>query len=212
MATIDLKKLYQEHYKATAAPAVVELPPRRFLMIDGAGDPNVAEEYRDAIQTLYPLAYGIRSAVKSATGDAYVVMPLEGLWWAEDMTQFDVADKSSWLWTAMICLPDAATPDITDPLILAISAEKRLASGHKARVEQWEEGLAVQVRYLGPYSDEGPTIAKLHAFIKENDFELRGKHHEIYLSDPRKVDPGKLRTIIRQAVSPTIPQANGARN
>ena len=103
MSSVDMKKVYREHYSAKAdEPVVVDVPPRPFLMIDGAGDPNTSQEYLCAIQALYPLAYGLRAAVKRATGDAYVVMPLEGLWWAEDMLSFDPADKSNWLWTAMI--------------------------------------------------------------------------------------------------------------
>ena len=106
MTSIDLKKTYRSHYRASATPEVVEVPARRFLMIDGAGDPNTSPQYVHAIEALYPLAYGLRAAVKTATGDAYTVMPLEGLWWADDMSQFDPADKSNWLWTAMRIVPD----------------------------------------------------------------------------------------------------------
>jgi hypothetical protein len=116
MTSIDLKKTYREHYRAKPTPSVVDVPARPFLMIDGSGDPNTSPEYRDAIQALYPLAYGLRAAVKDATGDAYTVMPLEGLWWTEDMRDFDPDDKSNWLWTAMICLPDAVTPAMASGL------------------------------------------------------------------------------------------------
>lgn len=198
MANIDLKKVHREHYSASREPAVVDLPERSFLMIDGAGDPNTADEYRDAIQTLYPLAYGLRAAVKAETGDAYVVMPLEGLWWVDDMSTFDPLDKSTWFWTAMICVPDAVTDAVADDVIPAVTTKKKLPAGSKARFERFAEGLAAQVLHFGPYSDEGPTIARLHEFIDQQGGALAGTHHEIYLSDARKTDPAKLRTIIRQ--------------
>lgn len=202
MASIDLKKVYREHYSAKAGlPVVVDVPARPFLMIDGAGDPNTATEYIDAIQALYPLAYGLRAALKTETGDAYTVMPLEGLWWTEDMRDFDTADKSNWLWTAMICLPDAVTQAMIDEVLPAVTKKKDLRSGSKARVESYEEGKAAQVMHLGSYSEEEPTIAALHQFIEDSGCSLSGRHHEIYLSDPRKTDAAKLRTIIRQPMA-----------
>lgn len=198
MTNIDLKKTYREHYRATATPSVVEVPARPFLMIDGAGDPNTSPAYIDAIQALYPLAYGLRAAIKDATGDAYTVMPLEGLWWTEDMREFDPADKSNWLWTAMICLPGAVTATMTDDVLAAVTADKDLKAGPLARVETFDEGAAVQILHVGPYADEAQDIDKLHRFIADNGHSLTGKHHEIYLSDPRRSDPAKLRTIIRQ--------------
>jgi hypothetical protein len=170
-------------------------------MIDGAGDPNTSAEYRDAVEALYPIAYGLRAAVKEATGDAYVVMPLEGLWWAEDMTRFRVDDKTDWLWTAMICVPEAVTDDVAAAVLPATIAKKRLEAGPKARVETFTEGPAAQILHIGPYAAEAPTIAALHRFIGESGCRLAGKHHEIYLSDPRKTDPAKLRTIIRQPLT-----------
>lgn len=198
MTAIDLKKTYLDHYRAKPTPSVVEVPARPFLMIDGTGDPNTSPEYLHAIQALYPLAYGLRAAVKSASGDAYTVMPLEGLWWTEDMRKFDPADKSNWLWTAMICLPDAVTPEMVDEVLPAVTAAKNLDSGAKARVKVFAEGTAAQILHIGPYADEAPNIEKLHQFIDDLGHSLSGKHHEIYLSDPRKSDPAKMRTIIRQ--------------
>ena len=198
MSSIDLKKTYRNHYRAKATPEVVEVPTRRFLMIDGAGDPNTSAEYANAIEALYPLAYGLRAAVKSATGDAYTVMPLEGLWWVENMAEFDPADKSNWQWAAMICVPEIVTPAMADEILPQVTARKDLIAGSKARVETYAEGQAAQVLHVGPYSEEAPTIAALHAFIAEQGGRLTGRHHEIYLSDARKTDPAKLRTIIRQ--------------
>ena len=198
MTSIDLKKTYREHYTSERDPECGRRPARPFLMIDGAGDPNTSPAYVDAVQALYPLAYGLRAAVKAATGDAYTVMPLEGLWWTEHMRDFDPADKSNWLWTIMICLPDAVTSAMVDEVLPAVTADKDLKSGAKARVETFTEGTAVQILHIGPYADEAPNIDKLHRFIDDNGYSLTGKHHEIYLSDPRKSDPTKLRTIIRQ--------------
>lgn len=197
MASIDLKKLRGD-YTAKKIPEIVEIPARQFLTIDGAGDPNTAEEYRHAIEALYPLAYALRAALKQASGVAYVVMPLEGLWWAEDMRDFTTADKSNWLWTAMIGLPEAVTAAMVQETLPTVTDKKKLVAGDRVRVEEFSEGSAAQILHIGPYATEGPTIARLHQLIADNGYTLSGKHHEIYLSDPRKADPTKLRTIIRQ--------------
>lgn len=198
MTSVDLKKRYREHYSAKPAPTFVDVPERPFLMIDGSGDPNTAAEYREAIEALYPIAYGLRAAVKAASGVAYTVMPLEGLWWVPDMATFSISDKSDWLWTAMICLPDEMTEEMFAEVAPAVTTKKRLSSGPKARLEVFAEGTAAQIMHIGPYAAEQPTIETLHDFIAANGYALTGKHHEIYLSDPRKADPAKLRTIIRQ--------------
>jgi len=199
VASIDLKKVYKEHYSGKpGVMSAVEIPARPYLMIDGSGDPNTSEEYRQAVSTLYPLAYGLRAEIKKASGDGYTVLPLEGLWWVPDMRDFSVDDKSNWLWTAMICLPEVFDLERSAEIIAQVAVDKKLEFGGRARVAEFEEGLAAQVMYLGPYADEGPTIAALHDFIAEQGKALVGKHHEIYLSDPRKTDPAKLKTIIRQ--------------
>lgn len=198
MTSIDLKKTYRAHYSATRSPSIVDVPGRPFLMIDGHGDPNAAGEYAEAIQALYPIAYGLRAAVRAATGDAYTVMPLEALWWTPDMADFDPADKASWSWTAMICLPDAVTDAEAADVIAAVTEQKGLTAGPKARVETFTEGTAAQFLHVGPYADEAAGIAALHQFIGDNGGVLAGKHHEIYLSDARKTEAAKLRTIVRQ--------------
>ena len=198
MPSIDLKKVYRDHYTAKRTPSFVDVPRRPFLMIDGSGDPNTSREYQEAIEALYPIAYGLRAAVKAATGDAYTVMPLEGLWWVPDTDEFDPTDKSNLSWTAMFCLPDAVTETMAGEVILAVTAAKDLPAGPKARMDHYEEGTAGQILHIGPYADEAPTIAELHDFITGRGYELTGKHHEIYLSDARRADPAKLRTIIRQ--------------
>lgn len=198
MTIVDLKKTYRDHYTATRTPSIVEVPARPYLMIDGRGDPNTAPEYADAVRALYPIAYGLRAAVKAATGVAYTVMPLEALWWVPDMAEFDVAHKASWWWTAMICLPDDVTREMIDDVIPTVTDKKKLVAGPKTRVEWFAEGVAAQILHVGPYADEAPTIEALHRFIEDTGRRLTGKHHEIYLSDPRKADPARLRTIIRQ--------------
>ena len=198
MAAIDLKKVYRDHYTAKEAPALVDVPARPYLMVSGEGDPNTSQAYQDAVATLYPLAYGLRKAVKDATGDAYTVMPLEGLWWVEDMARFTVEDKSDWHWTAMILQPDLVTPGLAAEVIPLVTAKKKLPS--VARLERYGDGPAAQILHRGPYADEAPTIDRLHAYIDAEGYRRDGKHHEIYLTDPRKSAPDKNRTIIRQPV------------
>ncbi len=198
MPTIDLKKVHRDHYSARATPEVVDVPERRFLMVDGHGDPNTATEYADAIEALYPIAHGLRAAIKAATGDGYTVMPLEGLWWVPDMADFDPDDKSNWSWTAMICVPDVVTETLSAEVIAAVSERKGLTAGSRVRFEAFAEGTAAQILHVGPYADEAADIETLHRFIEDGGHTLSGKHHEIYLSDARRTDPAKLRTIIRQ--------------
>ena len=200
MTSIDLKKSYRDHYTAKPEPTIVQVPERPHLMIDGEGDPNTSPAYRDAVAALYPLAYGLRSAIKDSTGVAYTVMPLEGLWWVEGgFSALD--DRSQWRWTAMICQPDEATGELAQRVLPKVTTAKKLAAGGLARLERFGDGLAAQILHLGPYSQEGPTIDRLHRFVEGNGYRLTGKHHEIYLTDPRKGDPDKTRTIIRQPVT-----------
>ena len=200
MASIDLKKEYRDHYRAAAQPTMVDVPERRFLMIDGAGDPNASAEYADAVGALYPIAYGLRAAIKAATGDPYTVMPLEGLWWVDDMATFSVDAKGGWKWTMMICVPPAVTQQLFDEVAAAATEKKQLVSGPLVRVEAFHEGRAAQILHLGPYATEAPTIERLHTFIDAEGQLRRGRHHEIYLTDPRRVAPERNRTIIRQPV------------
>lgn len=201
MASIDLKKVYRDHYRAPTEPELVDVPERPFLMIDGAGDPNTSTEYADAVAALYPIAYGLRAAIKTATGDAYTVMPLEGLWWADDMATFSVDAKGDWKWTMMICLPPPVTGELFDEVAPAVIDKKKLTAGNLVRVDTFAEGPAAQIMHRGPYATEAPTIERLHAFIEAQQKDRRGVHHEIYLTDPRRVAPEKNRTIIRQPVS-----------
>lgn len=203
MAKFDVKKDLKHLYAPSAkAVSVVTVPPMRFLMIDGTGDPNTAPAYAEAVGALYALAYAVKFAVKGQSPEAdYTVPPLEGLWWVPDMRDFNVQDKSSWLWTMMIMQPDAVTADIVAAAVADVKRRKNPPALEQIRFETFDEGLAAQVLHIGPYADEAPNIARIHAHIQENGHALRGKHHEIYLSDPGRTTPEKLKTIIRQPMA-----------
>ena len=200
MPKLDLKKDLQHLYHPSAkAVSVVDVPPLNYLMIDGRGNPNTAPEYADAVQALYALAYSLKFKVKKSKAAVdYAVMPLEGLWWAEDMRRFSVDDKDAWLWTMMILQPDLVTPTLVAETLAEAQKKKGLPALSRLRFETYHEGPAAQVMHLGPYADEGPTVARLHAHIEASGGRLSGKHHEIYLKDPRKAAPEKLQTVVRQ--------------
>lgn len=197
---IDLKKQFKHLYSPTKAGKIemVDVPPLNFLMVEGKGDPNTALEYQNAVQSLYSLSYTLKFSLKFKEGIDYTVMGLEGLWWAQDMGDFINAKKDSWLWNAMIMQPDFITPEHVEQARQDVVKKKEVPGIEKAHLEKFHEGLSAQVLYLGPYADEGPTIADVHSFIGEQGCVLSGKHHEIYLSDPRRVPPERLKTVIRQ--------------
>lgn len=206
MRAIDLRRSLPELYRAAARPAFVDVPERPVLMIDGAGDPNTSPAYATALRALYAVAYGVRFALKK--GPAAVdapVLPLEGLWWVPDMARFDVADKSAWLWTLLVPQTEVVTPALVDECA-AGARTKGVAAVDGVRFERFAEGRCAQILHRGPYADEGPTVAALHRFVAEQGYALTGKHHEIYLGDPRRTAPERLRTILRQ---PVVPAAEG---
>lgn len=198
---MDLKKHLDSYAARRGEFRVLEVPALRYLMIDGSGDPNAAESYADALATLYPVAYALKFASK-ARGQDYVVPPLEALWWADDMRTFTSArDKSSWQWTAMLLVPEWVTDEAVAETITTVGETKQPPSIDLLRLELLTEGLCVQTLHIGPYDDEGPVLAELHdRFLPDEGLELTGRHHEIYLSDPRRAAPEKLRTILRQPV------------
>ncbi|NOZ72288.1 MAG: hypothetical protein GXP38_10305 [Chloroflexi bacterium] len=201
MSKVDFKKKWRHLYNPSAKKiSVVEVPPLNFLMIDGAGDPNTSPQYQQALEALFSLSYTIKFRIKKTTGDDYTVMPLEGLWWTEDPGQFSVDHKDQWQWTSMMMQPEFITPEIVTEAITEVRRKKNLAALDKVRFEPYHEGLSAQIMHIGPYAAEAPTIARLHQFIRENGYELRGKHHEIYLSDPRRTRPERLKTVIRQPI------------
>jgi len=202
MTKIDFKKELKHLYRpSTRRFEVVDVPPMNYLMIDGHGDPNTAQAYTDAVEALYAVAYKLKFRSKRELGKDYVVPPLEGLWWAEDMETFTSRDKSAWDWTMMIMQPEWVTQEMVEETVEEVAKKKDLPALPKLRLERYREGPAVQIMHIGSYDDEGPTIARMHhEFMPENGYEPTGKHHEIYLGDPRKVAPDKLKTVLRQPV------------
>jgi len=201
MGKVDLKKDLKHLYNPSAKEvSVVDVPPMNFLMIDGAGDPNVSPEYQQAMETLFSLSYALKFRVKESKGIDYVVMPLEGLWWTDDPSQFSMTNKDIWKWTAMIMQPDYVTPELFEEVLAEIRRKKNLPALDRVRFEAYHEGLSVQIMHIGPYAAEEPTIARLHRFLRENGYDFNGKHHEIYLSDPRRTVPEKLKTVLRQPI------------
>ena len=174
-----------------------------FVIVDGQGDPNKSQEFKDAVEALYSISYALKFMVKKAVSVNYVVMPLEGLWWADEMVEFIGGDRNLWKWTLMIMQPEQVTEDLFDEAFEQVRKKKNPIALSKTRFEGFHEGLSAQIMHIGPYSAERPTIEKLHEFIKENGYEQQGKHHEIYLSDPRRTAPDRMKTIIRQPVKRT---------
>jgi len=201
MSKVDFKKTLKQFYVPPKEFVIVDLPEMQFVMVDGHGDPNTAQEYKDAIEVLYAVAYKMKFISKKTLEKDYVVPPLEGLWWAEDMETFHTREKSEWDWTMMIMTPEWISVEIFEEAIRQVRKAKDPASLDKVRLEPYHEGLSVQIMHIGSYDDEGPVLAQMHSdFIPKNGFVENGKHHEIYLSDPRRVAPEKLKTVLRQPV------------
>ncbi|GAA2054289.1 GyrI-like domain-containing protein [Leifsonia soli] len=199
----DLKKELGLYAPRRGRFELVTVPPLRYLMIDGHGDPNTSEQYRDALQTIFPLAYALKFLSKRELDRDYTVMPLEALWWAEDMASFTTArDKSQWDWTALNLIPDWITDDHVEQARATVRSRGGAPALDALRVETLDEGLCVQTLHVGSYDDEAPVLAELHdVFIPESGFTITGRHHEIYLNDARRTAPEKLRTILRQPVA-----------
>ena len=202
-AKIDYKKTQKELYQPNAKePVIIEVPEMQFLMIDGMGSPGDSQEYQDALSMLYPVSFRTKFLSK-AKGKDYVVPPLEGLWWADNLNDFKEGNRDKWKWTMMIRQPDWITQDLINEAI-AITKEKKpelLKLLPKLRLEKYKEGKAAQIMHIGPYSEEGPTVQKVHDYIQKEGGKFDGlqdKHHEIYLSDPRRANPKTMKTIIRQ--------------
>lgn len=203
MTKIDFKKTLDAYQAKHRQFRVVEVPDLQYLMIDGHGDPNTTPAYADAIKALYPVAYKLKFASKAELARDYVVQPLEGLWWAEDMDAFTTArDKSQWDWTLMIMVPEWIDQPMFERAIAEVGAKDRPTRLDDLRLETLSEGLCVQTLHIGPYDDEAEVLAEMHdGFVPSKGLRMVGKHHEIYLSDARKVAPEKLRTVLRQPVS-----------
>lgn len=202
MEKFDLKKNFKHLYLPSAKDvAQVEVPPFRFLMVDGKGDPGKSAEYAEAVEALFSVSYTAKFMVKKGPQALdYAVMPLEGLWWADDMDAFVAGERDQWQWTMMINQPDWAADDVIEAAMAEVRKKKNLPGLDLLRLEQFTEGLCAQILHIGPFTEEGPTIARVHDFIEARS-ALTGKHHEIYLSDIRRADPAKWKTVVRQPMA-----------
>lgn len=200
MDKIDYKKQLKPLYQPSSKEVVlVEVPTMHFLMLDGQGDPSTSTAFSAGMETLFALSYTLKFMVKKGPlAIDYGVMPPEGLWWADDMAAFPGDDKTNWKWTIMIMQPECITPDLFKAAAAEVRRKKNPALLQEIRFETFTEGVCAQVMHIGPFSTEGPTIERVHAFIAAHGRTRIGNHHEIYLSDIRRADPTKWKTIIRQ--------------
>ena len=201
MQKIDFRRTLP-HYQAGRTFGLINVPAMNFVMIDGAGDPNTAPAYKTAIEWLFSTSYALKFAAKASLGQDYVVPPLEGLWWADDPADFVARRKDNWRWTMMIMAPDFVTTAMFEHAV-AKSAKKLGQAPETLRLERYDEGTSLQVLHVGSYDDEAPVLARLHDVeMPTRGLTFNGHHHEIYLGDPRRTAPDKLRTILRQPVRP----------
>jgi len=202
---MDFKKVFREQYQPTTTPSIIEIPTMPVIRVDGAGDPNTSEDYRSAIEVLYALSYAIKMGNKDTLD--YVVPPLEGLWTIDGELPGPggvVADKARFVWTSLIRQPDFVDSSVFENAVEAVARKKPKLDASTARLEMLDEGLCVQVMHIGPYDTESTTIAKLDPFAVDHgyviDLSPMRRHHEIYLSDPRRTEADKMKTIIRHPV------------
>jgi hypothetical protein len=215
---IDFKKQEKQLYAPKTEPSIIQVPEMNFIMVDGHGDPNEEDgEYKKAVELLYSLSYSIKMGQKLNLSDSsistfdYVVPPLEGLWWLEDVSDMDFTRKSNYCWTSMIRQPDFVSSELLEEVKKAVLKKKPELEVSKARLERFQEGCCVQCMHLGPYDEEPATLEKIEHFINLNDLknDIGGltpdnrvrRHHEIYLSDPRKANPSSMKTILRHPVT-----------
>ena len=201
MEKTDFKKSLKFLYNPPAGEfASVDVPPLQFVKVDGEGDPNTTPVYRSAVEWLYGVSYAMKFVAKSALNRDYVVPPLEGLWWADDPKSFVSREKEKWRWTMMILVPDFVTREVFEGAMTKTGG-KLGQPPQSLRLESLNEGPSLQTLHIGSYDDEGPVLARLHDEVMPNlGMAFNGPHHEIYLSDPRKTEPAKLKTILRQPV------------
>ncbi len=200
MEKIDLKKELRHLFNPSKDEVqIVNVPGFNFLMIDGAGDPGKSKEFQTDVELLYGISYTIKFDMKK-TGKDYIVMPLEGLWWADDLNSFAEGKKENWKWTVMIMQPSFVGKEEINSGMEKFALKKKMDTS-RVRTEKYAEGPSVQLMHMGTYANEGPSIRKLHNYIGEHGYAFNGKHHEIYLSDPKKTIPDKIKTILRQGVT-----------
>jgi hypothetical protein len=202
MKQLDLRKELRDLYNPSAREVeIIRVPKFNYLMVDGTGDPNSSAEFAAGIQALYAASYTLKFMIKKEKLVDYPVMALEGLWWADDPEAFRMGEKGDWKWTLMILQPGVVTRTYVKKAVAQAFEKKGFDALTKLRLEPFAEGLSLQIMHIGPYAEEGPTIEKVHAYAKDHGLALCGKHHEIYLSDPRRVSPAKMKTVVRQPVS-----------
>ncbi|HSB89469.1 MAG TPA: GyrI-like domain-containing protein [Anaerolineales bacterium] len=200
MKKLDLRRQFKPLLSPPSKEVVVvQVPRAQFLMIDGQGDPNAAA-FHEAMQALYALSFGLKFTLKKEKAIDYPVMPMEGLWWTEGVEWFDMTRRQDWRWTLMILQPDVVTKTWCQRLRAETLEKGKAPAAVHARLEPFREGRCVQIMHLGPYATEGPTIARLHDAMRQKGWVPNGHHHEIYLGDPRRSAPEKLRTVLRQPV------------
>lgn len=203
MEKIDLKKEFKQLYMPKNKDwELVDVPAMNFLMIDGAGNPNTAQSYREAVEALFSVSYTLKFMSKRQLDKDYTVMPLEGLWYADDMSVFETFDKDAYQWTMMIMQPEWITKEMAIQAIATVQEKKGLPRLSELRFEAYHEGKSLQLIHIGSYDDEAPKLAYLHhEYMPKNGLKFNGNHHEIYIGDPRKSAPEKLKTILRQPVA-----------
>jgi hypothetical protein len=203
VSKVDFRKELRELYAPSSRDfTLVDVPRMSFLMVDGEGNPNTATSYREAVEALYSVSYAVKFASKKDLGQDYVIPPLEGLWTAADPAAFTRRAKEEWRWTMMIMQPTWITTAMVTRALESTTAKKKdLAALALLRFEAYDEGRAVQILHVGSYDDEGPTLARLHReYMPAHGLDFNGRHHEVYLSDPRRSEAATLRTILRQPV------------
>jgi hypothetical protein len=206
MEKVDIKKELKALYAPSARkPSEVEVPGFNYIMIDGKGDPNTSKDFSDAIEALYSVSYTLKFMIKKGPQAIdYHVMPLEGLWWADDMMDFVRGDKSKWSWTLMIMQPEYVTRELYDQAIVEADRKKKPAAIGKLRLEYYQEGLSMQMMHIGPFSTEITTVKVIEEAVTSHGYVPSGKHHEIYLSDFRRASPEKMKTVLRLPVKKAV--------
>jgi len=201
-AKLELRKTMKEFYNPPAGEVVlVKLPPLKYIMVDGEGEPG-GESFQQAMGAIYNVAYSMKFRSKRLLKKDYDMMAPEGLWWMKGKIDMNKRDK--WLWTLMILVPDFVTPEMFSDSVAEVRSKKNPPGLERARLDTLDEGTSLQIMHVGPYATESESIAKMDAYAKEHGYKMVEKHHEIYLGDPRRAAPSKLRTVLRHPVAKAL--------
>jgi hypothetical protein len=203
VSKLDMKKTLKQFYAPSAkAPELVTVPPLLTITVDGMGDPTTSQDFQQAVDALYTLSYSLKFMIKGSGHPDYTVMPLEALWWSDNMADFALDNRGAWRWTAFIVQPDFITHEQFEQARMQAAKKKGLPALSALRLDTFDEGLSAQIMHIGPYSEERANILRLHEFIGAQGLQPSGKHHEIYLSDPGRTTPEKMKTVLRQPARP----------